>query len=107
LTANAKTIADPVVDFLIREARSLGAIETILLFGSRSRGDAQDRSDYDIAVFAPSMSHAAWAEWKDKITSTAPTLLALDLILVTPDMSDSLRKNITREGRVLYVKDQT
>jgi predicted nucleotidyltransferase len=107
LTAKATAIADPVVDFLIREARSLRAIEKLLLFGSRARGDAQERSDYDIAVFAPTMTHAVWAEWKDKLTSTAPTLLALDFVLVTPDLSESLRENIDKEGRVLYVKDQT
>jgi predicted nucleotidyltransferase len=107
LTAKATSIADPVVDFLIREAQIIRSIEKILLFGSRARGNAQERSDYDIAVFAPSMTHAVWAEWKDKLTSTAPTLLALDFVLVTPDLSESLRENINKEGRVLYVKNQT
>ena len=107
MTAKATSIADPVVDFLIREAQIIRSIEKILLFGSRARGNAQERSDYDIAVFAPSMTHAVWAEWKDKLTSTAPTLLALDFVLVTPDLSESLRENINKEGRVLYVKNQT
>jgi predicted nucleotidyltransferase len=103
--SEAQAMMDPVLEFLAREARGLRSVEKVLLFGSRARGDAQDRSDYDIAVLAPAMSHADWAAWTDKLTATAPTLLALDLVLLTADLSPKLRENITREGRVVYVKD--
>lgn len=100
-----QAMKDLVLEFLVREARGLRSVEKVLLFGSRARGDAQDRSDYDIAILAPSMSHADWATWKDKLTETVPTLLALDLVLLTADLSPKLRENIAREGRVVYVKD--
>jgi len=95
---------DPIVDFLVREAMQQAKIEKVLLFGSRARGDARERSDYDLAVFAPKMSRADWVSWKDFLINTAPTLLALDLVLIEPDMSATLRDNILKEGRVIYAK---
>ncbi len=48
-----KQADDPVLTFLRRRLNAVyGArLESVLLFGSRARGDARPDSDYDIAVF--------------------------------------------------------
>jgi len=39
-------------------------IERVVLFGSRARGDAQEGSDYDVAVFLNlKQSDTLWSEW--------------------------------------------
>jgi uncharacterized protein len=38
------------------------ALDRVVLFGSRARGDAKDDSDYDVAVFLRE-SNNLWAEW--------------------------------------------
>ncbi len=44
-------------------------IERVVLYGSRARGDAQDDSDYDVAVFLKNLDDR-WAEM-DKIAVAA------------------------------------
>jgi len=44
-------------------------VERVVLFGSRARGDAQDDSDYDVAVFLKDLNDR-WAE-ADKIALAA------------------------------------
>ncbi len=48
-----KQAHDPVLAFLRRrlEAAYGARLESVLLFGSRARGDARPDSDYDVAVF--------------------------------------------------------
>jgi predicted nucleotidyltransferase len=38
------------------------ALDRVVLFGSRARGDARDDSDYDVAVFLTETDNL-WAEW--------------------------------------------
>lgn len=38
------------------------ALDRVVLFGSRARGDARDDSDYDVAVFLRKTDNL-WAEW--------------------------------------------
>lgn len=46
-------MTDPVLDRLRRDLKHIYAdrVETIVLFGSRARGEAGIESDYDVAVF--------------------------------------------------------
>jgi predicted nucleotidyltransferase len=39
------------------------ALDRVVLFGSRARGDAREDSDYDVAVFLKEIDNL-WAEWK-------------------------------------------
>ena len=47
-------------------------VERVVLFGSRARGDAQDDSDYDVAVFLKDLNDR-WAE-ADKIARASMTV---------------------------------
>lgn len=69
------TGTDPI---LLRFRKALDSIygeriERVVLFGSRARGDAQQDSDYDVAVFLKDMSDR-WIE-ADRIAGLAARVL--------------------------------
>lgn len=88
---------------LVQEIVSFGgkyAIEKIVLFGSRARGDNKERSDIDLAIFlGPGFSQEGLIASE---VAELDTLLKIDLIFVKPEMDSDLLQNIKREGVVLY-----
>jgi predicted nucleotidyltransferase len=86
-----------VVDLLRRAGPS---IERIVLFGSRARGEAQPRSDIDLAISCPRASEREWAEICEALEES-PTLLGVDLVRLEA-AAESLRERILREGRIVY-----
>lgn len=84
---------------LISNLAELGA-ERIILYGSRARGDAAERSDIDLAIDAPDISERKWFAIEDAVEKT-DTLLKIDCILLQK-APDKLKENITRDGKVLY-----
>lgn len=90
----------------LKKLESLPFIEEIWLFGSRARGDAQERSDIDLAILCPHATSIDWNKVMD-IIENADTLLKIDCLqfhLLGQD--DKLRENILRFKKVLYKKDQ-
>ena len=75
-------------------------VRRIVLFGSRARGDAQPRSDVDLAVEAPDASPRDWQRLLD-IVEEADSLLSVDLVRVE-DAADELRARIRAEGITLH-----
>lgn len=86
----------------MRRAGDCPDIGRVVLFGSRARGDAQPRSDYDFAVYAASMAHSAWSRWCLETAEAAPTLCSLDLVLASGAIADGLRRAIQTEGVTVY-----
>jgi predicted nucleotidyltransferase len=79
------------------------AIHQIILFGSRARGDADDRSDIDIAIEAPDLSKQDWHIFLG-IIDELPTLLSLDIIRLE-EAPGELKANIYKEGKILYERN--
>lgn len=77
-------------------------IEKIILFGSRAKKDADERSDFDIAIICPAISNREWLELCEHIDDL-PTLLTIDLVRFDT-ASDELKNRILQEGKVLYEK---
>jgi predicted nucleotidyltransferase len=77
------------------------SIEKLILFGSRARKDHTERSDYDIAVFAPQLSHRDKVKFNFEVEDI-PTLHKIDIVYMDSYMSDVLRQNIEKEGIVLH-----
>jgi uncharacterized protein len=95
--------ATPVPDAVWRLVAQLSAepsVRRVILFGSRARGDAQPRSDVDLAVEAPAASVRDWLRLAD-LAEDADTLLSIDLVWLDEAPPD-LRERIQAEGRVLY-----
>ena len=77
------------------------AVERVWLFGSRARGDNFERSDIDLAIEAPAMSHDDWLRIKLDFADEAPTLLLIDLVRLE-EAPEILREQILEEGIVVY-----
>lgn len=78
-------------------AREAGA-RRVILFGSRARGTNQPRSDIDLAV----EGCPDFAALEDRLQNELWSLLRLDVVNLDDRVSDTLRAEIARDGRVLY-----
>lgn len=88
----------------IHKLISLPYIEEIWLYGSRARGDSQNRSDIDIALICPKASAEDWIKIME-IIEEADTLLKLDCIRYDELSLDSkLAENIFKHRKILYQK---
>ncbi|MBI4556837.1 MAG: nucleotidyltransferase domain-containing protein [Candidatus Hydrogenedentes bacterium] len=90
----------PVLGDMIDKLQSWPAVRRIYLFGSRARGDNQERSDIDLAVEAPTATDDQWVEMR-LAAEDAYTLLTIDLVRLD-DASDEFRQRIFAEGKLLY-----
>jgi len=88
---------------LIQSIQEIGrnyAIEQIVLFGSRARGDHKPASDIDLAVFLMPEFNS-----KGRMTSDVDdlnTLLKIDILFINEHIDPELLENIEREGVFLY-----
>lgn len=77
-------------------------VESVILYGSRARGDQRQRSDIDLAVSAPSADARQWQQVLEVIDD-ADTLHGIDCVRVDAlPGDDPLRRNIEAEGVTLY-----
>ena len=89
-------------DRILRELSSFAqqhSISKIILFGSRARGTNTERSDIDIAVYGGDFDSCYW-DVKEK----THTLLMFDIIQADAPISDELKKEIEKDGVVIYEK---
>lgn len=85
-----------IVNTIVKRARP----NKIIVFGSRARADAQERSDYDVAIDDQELTPAILAQIRADMESL-PTLLDIDLVWMNRAAAP-LRQRILDEGRVLY-----
>ena len=75
--------ASPAADPILKRFRAAldtlygDRIERVVLFGSRSRGDARENSDYDVAVFLKSLTDRS-QEFDDRIVPLVTDILYED-----------------------------
>ena len=89
-------------DRVLRELSSFAqkySVTKIILFGSRARGTNTERSDIDIAVYGGDFDGFYW-DVKEKINS----LLMFDIVQADSSISDELKKEIEKDGVVIYEK---
>jgi uncharacterized protein len=96
---------DEVLSYLKQMASKDKKILNLILYGSRARGDHKDRSDYDVAVFAPEFDHFEWSRWKLDVEERVPRLCGLDLIWHNDNVADDLKAAIDRDGVKFYEKN--
>ena len=75
------------------------SIQKVILFGSRSRGTQRERSDIDIAVYGGAFDSFYW-----DIKENVHSLLMFDIIEADSPISDELKKEIKKDGVVIYEK---
>jgi len=88
----------------ITALKSLPFVDAIWLFGSRARGDNQERSDIDLAILCPSATQDDWSRILDIIESS-DTLLKIDCIRLEKNrISNELYQNILKDKVIIYAK---
>lgn len=83
--------------------------EKIYLFGSQSRGDARDDSDYDLMVIVPASEHAPYQRAQAGYRALWGVRLDAEILVWTAEeftrqvsIAASLPAAILREGELLY-----
>lgn len=92
---------DKTLTYVISEAAKQLSPRRVLLYGSRARGDAQEQSDYDIAIDCPVLNEPAWSKFVLNLAENAPTLHHIDLVCLQ-QISASLYDEIVKTGVMLY-----
>ena len=88
---------------LIHSIQAIGekyAINRIVLFGSRARGDNKSTSDIDLAVY-PLPEFMSKGYFSSDIDDLA-TLLKIDVVFINHYTDIKLLENIEKEGVVIY-----
>ena len=75
-------------------------VQELILFGSRARGDAFEKSDIDLAVRGCSDFMA----FRDDLQENLWSLLSVDVVDLDAGVSQVLAEDIRRDGKVLYEK---
>jgi len=75
-------------------------VREAIVFGSRAVGDAEERSDLDLAISCPGITHRRWVEIADAV-ERAETLIPIDLVWLE-EAPAALKEEIRRTGKVLY-----
>ena len=91
---------EDVIEEITQRCRQYGAQE-IILFGSRAKGTATERSDIDIAVSGV-VSHDIY-ELQEELENI-PTLYKIDLVDLDTCKNQLLLEDIKEYGREIYKK---
>lgn len=78
------------------------AVDRVILFGSRARGDNKERSDVDLAVSGGDVT--MFTLDVDEI-EVVPTLLMFDVVDLDRGCNEELLSSIRRDGVLLYSSD--
>ena len=94
-------IQPQIIDTITKHIGRYPHVEKVVLFGSRARGDEEDRSDIDIAVVGSEITRSEWLEMREYVEEKARTLLSIELVRLD-DASEKLKEIVQGEGVVLY-----
>ena len=75
-------------------------IDKMVLFGSRAREDNNAKSDVDIAVYGCRDFTNFYFDVEERVW----TLLMFDIVNMDKDVSDELKREINRDGVIIYEK---
>ena len=87
-----------VLDEIRASAQRYGLV-SVILFGSRARGDHRAKSDIDLAL-----SGGDQVKFVLDVEQNVSTLLRFDFVNLDGPVQQELRDVITREGLTLYEK---
>ena len=94
----AYNLPDRVIKEITAFAKENSIIK-IVLFGSRARGDHTERSDVDLAVYGGVFDSFFW-----NIKENIHSLLSFDVVDMNSRVTEELKKEIERDGVVIYEK---
>ncbi|KXG78808.1 hypothetical protein AN618_01460 [Fervidicola ferrireducens] len=77
------------------------AVQKVLLFGSRARGDFKKTSDVDLAIFSENITDREFSLIVDEIDEI-DTPLSFDVVHFEKLKKDSLKEKILKDGVLIY-----
>lgn len=84
-----KTMTDSITEFIRRLPSDIGKIHSVVLFGSRARGDNAPYSDVDVLVVAESLPEREFARRRLAVEAAKPIFLekyvGISAVLMTRD----------------------
>ena len=83
---------------IISICRKYDYIEKVILFGSRARGDNEEKSDIDLAVY----SDRSIMEFIEDIELNTRTLLEFDFSNMNTKNDEFFKEQVHNDGIVLY-----
>ena len=96
---------DSVIIKIAEITKKYSAVAKVILFGSRARGDNTSKSDYDIAINAPSIDISTKNLLLDEIEQV-DTLYKIDIVFISSKTDNKLLENIQRDGKIIMDKFQ-
>lgn len=96
-------LSEKLRDHLVGLLSARPEVEQVILFGSRARGDAEERSDIDLAIVAPAALSRQWLDITF-LLEQADTLLPIDVVR-WEEAAAPLREKILAEGEILYERE--
>jgi uncharacterized protein len=88
-----------ILSWVSAQAKRVANAQRVLLFGSRARGDAHERSDFDIAIETPHPEKLP--ELRAVLEENPLTLLAFDVVDLS-SVCPEFRDRILAEARTIY-----
>lgn len=98
MNMNGTGIKEEVIKEIILLAEKY-AVEKVVLFGSRARGDYHRGSDIDLAVYGGDVT-----SFSLDVEEYTSTLLTYDVIDMSKKHQEGFVNSIEKEGRILYEK---
>lgn len=87
----------PLVIQEIRDFARMYHVKKVILFGSRARGNFQQKSDIDLAV-----QGGDFTRFMLDVHEETSTLLSFDIINLDEEIQNELRESIEKEGKIVY-----
>lgn len=101
----APALAPALARDIVERVRAVSRPRRIILFGSRARGDADPRSDIDLAISSAAMTRGEWLRVLASLEAIE-TLLPIQAVLLE-EAPARLRERVAREGIDLYVEPES
>jgi len=92
----------PILEEAIELIKITKSVKQIVLFGSWARGDFEENSDIDLAIFGK-ISISEFATLKERL-ETIRTLRKIDLVIYD-DVDKDMKNSIDNEKVELYVRN--
>lgn len=101
------TADEAIAEITARLAAAVPPGSKVILFGSRARGDARERSDYDILVLEPEVQ-SMLEEWRRLSGILRDLRIGFDLVVLDEATANrratvpgTMESHAYREGRIL------